>query len=317
METIAPSAVRPRFSVIVPTHRRPEQLAQCLDALGRLDYPRDGYEVVIVDDGSGAPLADVIARARGHVDVTLIVSPENRGPARARNLGAAAARGELLAFTDDDCAPAADWLRVLDACLAVDPDALIGGRTVNGLADNHYAAASQLLIDYLYEYYHDRANGGDGPRARFFTSNNLALSATGFREAGAFDETFPLAAAEDREFCDRWLHQGRRMRYAPEAIIRHYHHSSLRMFWRQHAHYGRGALSYHILRARRTEGRVTLEPLTFYLELVRYPLSRSLEPAWVRRRLAALLAISQGAYAVGFLAAHLERTVGRLDGTRR
>jgi GT2 family glycosyltransferase len=313
------SLARPRFSVIVPTFRRPAELARCLDALARLDYPRDGFEVIVVDDGSGAPPEDVVERVRGRLRVSLVAREDNRGPASARNTGAARAGGEFLAFTDDDCAPAADWLRVLGTCLAREPDTLVGGLTVNGLTENPYAAASQLLVDYLYNYHHGEDPGACQRNARardsrFFTSNNLAMSAVAFRETGAFDSTFPLAAAEDRDFCDRWQHHGRLMRYVPGAVVYHFHDLNLGSFCRQHAHYGRGALSFHTLRARRSQRPVSLEPPSFYMNLLRYPFSRSSQSLRVRRgRMTALLAVSQGAYAAGFLSACL-KSATRGDG---
>lgn len=115
-------------------------------------------------------------------------------------------------------------------------DCMVGGRTFNALPENPYSAASQLLVDYLYTYYN-----ADPERAGFFTANNLALPAESFRAIGGFDSTFPYAAAEDREFCDHWLHHGHRMRYAPEAVVYHAHALTLRTFWRQHCTDGRGA----------------------------------------------------------------------------
>jgi GT2 family glycosyltransferase len=309
----------PRFSVIVPTHGRPAELTRCLEALAHLDYPRDRFEVIVVDDGSGAPPEDVIERVRGRLPVTLVAHEHNRGPACARNTGAARAVGEFLAFTDDDCAPAADWLRVLASRFAEEPDALLGGRIVNGLTENPYAAASQLLIDYLYSYYYSveptaHRRAAREPPARFFTSNNLAMSAAGFHDTGAFDATFPLAAAEDRDFCDRWQQRGRLMRYVPRAVVYHFHDLSLRSFCRQHSHYGRGALSFHTLRARRAQGRIALEPLSFYLNLLRYPFTRPSDSLRARSRMTVLLAVSQGAYAAGFFAARVRRA---LRGKRR
>ena len=54
-----------RFSVVVPTRNRPRQLGACLDALARLDYEAGNFEVVVVDDGSGCAIADVVAQRRG------------------------------------------------------------------------------------------------------------------------------------------------------------------------------------------------------------------------------------------------------------
>jgi hypothetical protein len=108
-----------------------------------------------------------------------LVRQENGGPASARNTGARLAQGSLLVFTDDDCEPDEDWLTRVAAANRRAPEAALGGRCINGLADNSYSTASQMLIDYLYAY------DGCGPEgARFFTSNNFAVPAASFAALG-------------------------------------------------------------------------------------------------------------------------------------
>jgi GT2 family glycosyltransferase len=283
----------PFFSIIIPTCDRPEQLAECLHCLTCLDYPRDRFEVMVVDDGSSMSLETVIAPFGGQLDVTLL-RQSHAGPAIARNTGAARARGQYLAFTDDDCRPDSRWLRALARRCELTPERIIGGRTLNALTGNIYSTASQLLVDHLYAYYNS-----DPDRARFFTSNNWAMSADCFREVGGFDAGFFLAAGEDRELCDRWLHDGRAMSYAPEARVNHAHVLTLRAFWRQHFTYGRGAFRFHQTRARRRSARFWIEPLAFYLRLLRSAISPS--RPWRSLALVALLLLSQIANATGLL----------------
>src|SRR6185369_10255511 len=109
------TGAQPFFSIIVPTYERPAQLSRCLQSLGQLDYPKENYEILVVDDGSAHPLDDVPFPVR-------ILRHENTGPAGARNFGASQARGEFLAFTDDDCQPDAGWLRELAPHCAATPD---------------------------------------------------------------------------------------------------------------------------------------------------------------------------------------------------
>jgi glycosyltransferase involved in cell wall biosynthesis len=277
----------PTFSVVVPTYRRPTRLADCLHSLEKLDYPHDRFEVVVVDDGSGAPPDPGCVS----VDVRVIAQP-HAGPATARNTGAARARGDYLAFTDDDCQPEPDWLREFAAHLEGATDLAVGGRTVNALAENPYASATQLLVDYLSEW--TRASG----QGAFFASNNLAVPTELFRARGGFDTGFPLAAGEDREFCDRWVRLGGRLSYAPRAMIRHSHHLTLPGYWRQHVNYGRGALRYHRLRAQIAFARPPATPLSFYLRLVACPLTRA--RGGRRFSLTALLALAQIATAMGY-----------------
>lgn len=290
----------PFFSIIIPTYCRPKQLSACLESLTKLEYPRDRFEVVVVDDGSKMPLTDAIERFSNTLNVILLSQP-NSGPASARNTGAFRAKGQFLAFTDDDCTPASTWLENLASRFAKAPDHAVGGRTINALTENPYSTASQILIDYIYEYYNV-----DADHARFFASNNLAFPAERFREIGGFNSGFRLVAGEDRELCDRWLHRGYQMTYAPEAEIYHTHQLGFRSFWQQHFNYGRGAFDFHRARAARNQLPMKVEPFSFYSNLLRYPFLKSSgrTAIWI----SILLGLSQIANVAGFFWAFLHRS---------
>lgn len=282
------------FSIVIPTYNRPDRLKHCLGAIAQQDFPRDRFELVVVDDGSPMPMSEVVKPFYECLNLTLI-RQENAGPAKARNVGASRATGKYLVFTDDDCTPKANWLTALAAQFEVHPHNLVGGQTLNALPDNLYSTASQLLIDYIYSYYNAAA---ESESANFFASNNFAMPAEQFRGLGGFDTSFPLAAGEDREFCDRWLHYGYSMVYAPNVEIYHAHQLSLAKFWRQHFNYGRGAFCFHQLRARRTTKPIKVEPLTFYFRLLTFPFAkRSTQPALL---LSGLMLLSQVANVAGF-----------------
>lgn len=255
------------FSIIIPTYNRPQQLAQCLKAIASLEYPKEKFEVIVVDDGSTISLEKVIGPFNQQINLTLF-KQANAGPATARNTGASLAKGEYLVFTDDDCAPASDWLNFFAARIASAPEAMIGGKTINGLENNIYSTASQLLIDCLYSYH---SSSPKRAKSNFFTANNLVVPAQIFRSLGGFDTGFTLAAGEDREFGDRWLHYNYGMIYAPEAKVYHYHQLTLTSFWRQHFNYGRGAFYFLTRRAARTDENLEVEPLNFLTNLLAYP----------------------------------------------
>ena len=283
----------PFISIVIPTYNRPDKLAECLESLTKLEYPRDSYEVIVVDDGSKMSLESVVENFNNQIEITLLKQP-NAGPATARNTGAKQAKGEFLAFTDDDCKPAPDWLNKIAACFAKKPDCLIGGKTINILSENPFSTASQELINYLYSYYNR-----DPEQATFFASNNIAISKQRFHEIGGFDTTYPRAAAEDREFCDRWLQYGNQMIYVPEVNVYHAHKLTLSSYWKQHFFYGRGAFCFHQVRAKRAHREIKVEPISFYLNLLKYPLSQNISQP--KLLLSALLFISQVAGVVGFL----------------
>ena len=283
--------VLPTFSVVIPTYRRPERLAGALRSLEALDYPRDRFEVIVVDDGGGLSRPSL----RAPLDVVLLTQP-HAGPATARNTGAATARGAYLAFTDDDCRPDPAWLQAMAARVAEAPDHAIGGRTINGLPDNPFSTASQLLVDFLYAWHFDHG------QTRFFASNNLVAPTELFLARGAFDAEFRLAAGEDREFCHRWGRSGGRFTFAPEALVRHEHHLNAWSFWRQHFTYGRGA--FHFSRRLAERGEQVPTPLSFYVKLVASPLRSSRRH---RLFLASLLVLAQAATVAGYGRERLRR----------
>ncbi len=288
----------PFISVIIPTYERVGQLSVCLGALAAQGYPRDRFEVLVVDDGSATSPEASVETFRQQLNVRLLKQLHS-GPAAARNYGAAYAKGSFLAFTDDDCAPAPGWLQSLATCFVSCSDCVLGGRTINELANNPYSTVSQLVVDYLYARWNP-----DPMHATFFTSNNLALPAKCFQAVGGFDTGWTRAAGEDRDLCDRLIARGYRLIYAPDALVCHAHPLTFQTFWRQHFNYGRGAYRLHQLRARRDARGICVEPLAFYLRMLGYPFARTRgrEGAF----LAALLAIAQAANAAGWIAAFLD-----------
>ncbi len=252
-------------SVVVATSgRRPAQLAALQAALERQVEPPGGFEVVVVED------------------------TEQRGPAAVRNEGVARAAGQLLAFTDDDCIPDAGWLCALHARWAGHAGAGVGGKVVNGLNGNRFAAASQVVHDVAHAW----ANR-DVPR--FFSSNNLALPRAAFVEIGGFNER--LRFAEDRELCDRWLSAGMSLAYEPAAVVRHAHRMRAGGFLAQHAGYGTGAWRFRAAQTASGRPRAPFE-LAFYERLAR-------EAAHSSASVAALVVAAQVANAIGFASAAL------------
>ncbi|TVQ45342.1 MAG: glycosyltransferase [Gloeocapsa sp. DLM2.Bin57] len=284
----------PFFSIIIPTYARPDKLSNCLAALSKLNYPSDKFEVIIVDDGSPMSLEEVIAPWQSQLTLILL-KQKNQGPSVARNLGSNHAQGEFLAFTDDDCAPDVNWLQTLAEEFVKNPDCFIGGRTVNGLPDNLFSTTSQLLVDYLYGYYNSEET--KTRQTSFFTSNNFAVSREIFQSLEGFSEKFPLAAAEDRELCDRALQLGYKMIYVPEALVYHYHYLTLSKFCRQHFNYGRGAIHFNQARAKRDLGKIKPESSPFYINLLLYPFRRGF--SFKAPVMSGLLVLTQIVHSVG------------------
>ena len=294
IEDAAMNLPLPTFTVIIPTYRRGDALCACLQSLAKLDYPRECFDVVVVDDGGGLPVDDIKASFRSQLNLSVLVQ-ENAGPGAARNTAAFLARRDYLAFIDDDCVADACWLKAFATQIAVQPQSLLGGHTRNLLIDNIYSAASQHLVDCLYQYFASHES-----QAFFFATNNLAVPRRQFLDLQGFDGASMRYASEDREFCDRWRSRGWAMRFTPEAVVFHAHFLTLRTFWRQHFTYGRGAYRFRLARSRRGQKPLQIEAAWFLINLFEYPFknARGLETLC----LALFMLLTHVANLCGFLA---------------
>ncbi len=281
----------PTVTIIVPTFGRPKQLEQCLRAISCLAYPTSKYEVLVVDDGSDYGVDHVVRPFKAHFNVEYTVQP-HRGPAATRNYGGRIASGAIIAFTDDDCRPDTGWLTAIVESMSKNNGALLGGRIENCLVDNLYSRASQLVIDYLYEYY-----SANNSAMRYFCANNMACERDLFMEIGGFSHEFPGAAAEDRDLCRRWIASDRLVHYCPDALVLHAHSLTLKRFWRQHFNYGKGSYIFHERSARASGGEMRVERLDFYGRLVSFPWQSPMED---QPALGLLMTCSQIATASGF-----------------
>ncbi|HET9856656.1 MAG TPA: glycosyltransferase family A protein, partial [Chthoniobacterales bacterium] len=105
------------FSVIIPTFDRPEHLRGSLESLVKQQFPKDRFEVIVVDDGGTIPAQTVVAEYEQRIFV-IVYRQKRAGAAAARNAGALEARAKYLAFMDDDCRADPEWLRELETAFA-------------------------------------------------------------------------------------------------------------------------------------------------------------------------------------------------------
>ena len=289
----------PDVSVIIPGFGRAESLAECLKALASQTLPRERFEVIVCDDGSELPLANALEPTLGTLGdlrVSFVRQP-NSGPAAARNRAADSAQGQYLAFTDDDCRPAADWLEKLLHHFAVHPNTLVGGGMCTTATSDAYARATQAIMSFVYG---DQVRRGG---MLLFSTSNLAMCARAFREMGGFSSHFRRAAGEDYDLCARWYNQGGQSAYLPDALVVHDHALTFGRYLLQHFHYGRGLF---IMRLRVKERGGAIRPGRmpggFHLRLIVSPI-RARRPFGLG--CAFLIALSQVATAGGVAAQFL------------
>jgi glycosyltransferase involved in cell wall biosynthesis len=177
-----------KISVVIPTYRRPELLLKCLRALITQKFERDNYEIIVVSDGPDELTTQLYKKwIRRKIQLIHFYSlPEKKGPAAARNYGWLQAKGELIAFTDDDCIPDRYWLqRFWEAYTTQGQRNAIAftGKTIVPLPKNP--------TDY-------ERNVGNLQTADFITAN-CCCSKKALELTGGFDEKFSMAWREDSD----------------------------------------------------------------------------------------------------------------------
>jgi GT2 family glycosyltransferase len=222
---LRPLQSAPFVSVIVCSYNGGRTLAACLDSLGKLNYPE--YEVILVDDGSTDDTAYVAAQ----FPRVRYIHQDNRGLSHARNTGAAAAKGEVFAYTDSDCMADVDWLYYLIATLQSGGYAGVGGPNVTPPAQNWIQAcvaaapggpSHVLLTDTIAEH---------------IPGCNMAFQRWAFESIGGFDPEYHKAG-DDVDFCWRLQQAGCVIAFSPTAIVWHHRRFTLRAFLKQQDGYG-------------------------------------------------------------------------------
>lgn len=226
----------PTISVVIPCYRHAEDLARCLDGLAGQGSEAAG-EVIVVN--SAADPAVAAAATKG--GARWVQSQIRLLPGQARNLGAAHALGELLAFIDADCVPEPGWLAAAGA--ALESGARLASGPVLHARPLHPIAVSDNLLQFA-DFPPNRPDGS----ARYFAGCNLAIRRADFEAVGGFPDVVS-PAGEDTLFSGavlaRWpggLHFKRAMR------VRHTGRTTFRAFLDHHATFGycRAALDLHL-----------------------------------------------------------------------
>jgi GT2 family glycosyltransferase len=237
----------PFVSVVVCTLNRYEYLVSCIKSLRDQEYPMDHYEIIVVDDGS----TDATKEMAVPEGVRLIHHKVNRGLPSARNTGIAAAKGEIVAFIDDDAVADPHWLTYLVQPFSDPKVSASGGQTfpykTNRLMERYLTAdqyGNPPLLAFgqsknpLWRFYiylkntFAPVNMTDQPtEVQAVFGLNCAYRVTALKEFGGFDET--LFAEEDSELSTRFRSQGAHIIFIPSAIIYHRHRENLFKLIRQ------------------------------------------------------------------------------------
>ena len=217
----------PRVSVVVCAYNAADTLEDNLRSLEQLTYP--DYEIVLVNDGSKDRTSEI-----GHrFSKVRVIDTPNAGLSAARNVGLAAATGEIVAYTDADTRVDRDWLTFLVQPFLTSDVVGSGGPNVVPPDDPPIA---QCIA---------RAPGGpthvllDDRIAEHVPGCNMAFRRDALLAIDGFNPAY-LRAGDDVDVCWRLQARGWKIGFASSALVWHHHRSSVMAYWRQQVGYGEG-----------------------------------------------------------------------------
>lgn len=247
----------PILTVAVCTRDRAALLVDCLDALQSVDYPPDRLDILVVDNAPSDPSTQKLLAERSHS--MRYVREDRPGLNWARNRAVHDARGEFLAFVDDDVIVDAGWARAITRAFDQEPDAMC----VTGLVVPHEL---DLPAQRLFEQYGgfnrgfrriyaridsaagERAASAHGGTGKLGTGANMAYRRRVFNEIGLFDPALDVGTVTngggDLEMFFRLIKAGHLLVYDPCAVVRHRHRRTYAQLRTQLANNGIGFYSY-------------------------------------------------------------------------
>jgi GT2 family glycosyltransferase len=215
----------PRISVVVCSYNGARTIRDCFKGLRDLQYPN--YEVIVVNDGSKDRTAAIT-----HEYGFRLINTENRGLSSARNTGAQAATGEIVAYIDDDAYPDPHWLTYLASTFMTTSYAAVGGPNIAPPGDG---AIAECVAHAPGGPVHVLLNDRD---AEHIPGCNMAFRKSALMEIGGFDPRF-RTAGDDVDVCWRIQDQGWKIGFNPAAMVWHHRRNSLRAYWKQQKGYGK------------------------------------------------------------------------------
>ncbi len=204
----------PKVSAVIPVYNCRETVGKCLKSLEALDH--SSFEIIVVDDGS----TDGTGEICDGFPAVRVIRLERGGPSRARNVGIAQARGELIAFTDGDCIVDRRWLTELEKGLERTEVAGVGGdqkspedETKTGRRIQEFLKLIGFMTDYI-------KTASIMQETEHNPSCNVMYKKSVLEEVGGFDEE--LFPSEDVELDLKIRRRGHLLLYNPAAVVGHY-----------------------------------------------------------------------------------------------
>jgi len=234
-------ADRPILSIIIPTYQREDLLKRCLRSIFTTEKPPLGFEVIVVDDGGG--LSREIENGFPDDEIRWVYLPENCGQASAQEIGRRQAKGEIMAFLDDDCIVGKAWLGEIESFFTSHPQlACMTGRV-------EAQDTSHILARTRQEIYNERARriAGEDFQAALqakwtlpectgvllsdhLSGGNFAIRRETLEAISGFDQSVQFG--NDRVMSQRLLGAACAIAYDPALVIYHKHDIQFRTIYR-------------------------------------------------------------------------------------
>ncbi len=233
-------------SVVLVNYRGADDTITCLRSFAGVDWPADRLELIVVDNASGDGSAE---RTRAEVPgVRVVESDVNRGFAGGCNLGAASARGEYLAFLNNDARPGADWVKAAAEVLDIQADvACVASKVLDWEGERiDFVDGSLTWYGMGYKRECELPDTGEFEKPKdvlFATGAAMFVRASVYRAVDGFDDRY-FMFYEDVDLGWRLNLLGWRVRYVPTSVAYHRHHASMKSYgpWREHYLLERNAL---------------------------------------------------------------------------
>jgi GT2 family glycosyltransferase len=235
-----------RASVIVCTHNGGARVARTLESLINQDFPAEAFEILVVDNASTDTTPEDVRGIAGRYPGRIrIVREDILGHSSARNRGVREARGEVIAFTDDDARASPGWLRAL-VSTCERPDVGCVGGPVRAVPEGSLPEwITRPFLPYL-ALFDKGAEVVELSYNEYPRGVNMAYPRRSFRDVGLFSTAFGLKGRsllyyDEIELCYRLERLGRRILYVPDAEVSHAIHAErLSVAWFRQRFYAQG-----------------------------------------------------------------------------
>jgi cellulose synthase/poly-beta-1,6-N-acetylglucosamine synthase-like glycosyltransferase len=244
------------ISIIIPAYNAEKIITYTIKSLLNQDYPKNKYEIIVVDDGSIDNTKQVIKNFKN----VKLLEQTHKGPAAARNLGVKHAKGNIVLFTDSDCIPDKNWIKNM-----VEP---FKNPEIVGVSGTYKTLNKESLIarfvGYEIEQRHERMK--KEKHIDFIGTFSAGYRKNIFFKFGGFDTRFKTSSGEDPELSFKISKAGLKMIFQPNAFVYHRHPDTLLKLLKQKFFRGYWRIPLYIKHKEKTF-RHGYTPKSLYVEI--------------------------------------------------